>query len=1190
MSDEIRIIQINIRSLNKNKNLLEYILHRDKIDIALISETWLNNDNTSISGYTIYNKNRVDGYGGVAILISNKIISSAVTHTLNFEPLEVITTKITLNKQEFNFTSIYVPPNTNTKAIKLKFQMFIDSIQQLNNSIFGGDVNALHPLWDETNKNNIRGNVIADIISQSNFCTLNNGNQTRVNFNANTMSAIDISGASSSIANSMDWKVLQDNLGSDHLPILMTIQLTNCDIPQPKKYIQNKKLDKFLDTVNFDDTNNIEDFENKLEDIIKMHTKIKTNTKNTDKPWWNPKIERLWLVKKQKQLVYNKNSNLYTAKELKNSIKSFREEIKLSKRRAWEEFTADINPSTSIRDIYKKINILNKKRQTHKNNYLDSIDKNQKLLHLNYDTIDYTLEEVEKQLNSDAFLVEEIAAIINKNKNSAGGVNGISNKILKMLKPAHLTVLTKHLNKMWNMQLFPESWKKAKAIAFPKINKDASVLTNYRIISLLNVTHKMFGKLIKQHICEHIIHHKLLPQDTYGFREGVGCNEYVVRLKQIIERNNINNLKSIVLTVDITKAFDKVNTNTLQHILVRMKFERKFIFWILETLRHRQITMGEGNCATKCVVSEGLPQGDILSPILFNLYTVDLHKLQNSSTEVLQYADDFTFIISDINESALNAKASQTMRQIKLMLDELNFEINPDKCKYITINCSPFSSFQVWMFDSLIEKANHLKILGIFFDDKINFKKHVKETKDNAAKYVNLLKIFNSKRGGAHPRSSLNVFNALVKSRTTYGSPCTFNLSKSQVQSLQVTHNAALRHCLGMVKSSPVTALLGEAGDWPIEYSIELQNIKFIAKHLYSNSIIGNDIRNGNSTSNLNAIYLQHPSLQHIPTFTPLTSSVLNLKICCNILGYSNKLLTTEKLTLATDMIAKYNDTYKIYTDGSKSDNGAGLGIYFDDTEECISRRINTDLSIKTIEIMAIFMAINLALLMGKKNIVVFTDSRSSCQSLLNTCKTKKYIKKYYESKIIHLAIKNKDCQISIQWLPAHIGLQGNETADRLAGDCTNTNTLDEIQIPPEEAINICKNTLHNKWTQEFIRRTQTKGKFHAQIIKNPSLKPWFCKSSLGSAELKQIIRLRSGHSFDKKFKALMRVTDSNACNTCNTLEDAVHIIEHCPLYTLTRQKYSNTIRKGLLPILQSNNENDLLEITKFLQEIKYDL
>lgn len=200
--------------------------------------------------------------------------------------------------------------------------------------------------------------------------------------------------------------------------------------------------------------------------------------------------------------------------------------------------------------------------------------------------------------------------------------------------------------------------------------------------------------------------------------------------------------------------------------------------------------------------------------------TYTLHLIRNEYIDVIQYADDFTFIINANNESELNSRASQTLRKIKINLEKLNFQISTEKCKYITINCSPFHNFQVYLFDNLIEKVNCIKILGIYFDDKINFRRHNKEIKDCSLKYVNILKIFNSKRGGAHPKSSLNVYSSIIKSRTTYGSICTFNFLKPNIKNLKIIHNAALRHCLGMVKSTPITAILGESADWPIEYTL----------------------------------------------------------------------------------------------------------------------------------------------------------------------------------------------------------------------------------------------------------------------------------------------------------------------------------------------------------------------------------
>lgn len=81
-----------------------------------------------------------------------------------------------------------------------------------------------------------------------------------------------------------------------------------------------------------------------------------------------------------------------------------------------------------------------------------------------------------------------------------------------MLNYDHINIPTNRFNKMSNNQCFLERGKYVKALAFSKANKES-------IISLyFNVFHKTFGKPIKQSICEFITKHKLLPDDSYGFR------------------------------------------------------------------------------------------------------------------------------------------------------------------------------------------------------------------------------------------------------------------------------------------------------------------------------------------------------------------------------------------------------------------------------------------------------------------------------------------------------------------------------------------------------------------------------------------------------------------------------------------------------------------------------------------------
>lgn len=682
----------------------------------------------------------------------------------------------------------------------------------------------------------------------------------------------------------------------------------------------------------------------------------------------------------------------------------------------------------------------------------------------------------------------------------------------------------------------------------------------------------------------------ILPQESYGFREGVGINEYIVRLVNILENNKSKKYQSAVITIDIAKAFDKVNSNILLRQLKEIKVDDKYIYWISQCIRNRELNLEVNNLTEHKIISEGVPQGDVLSPILFNIYTKNLHTIKSEHTEVLQYADDFTFIVRAKQINILNDNCNDLIKIIKLELGKLNFDINIDKCNFMTLNHMHTNRMQLSLNGNNIKQSDSLKILGVTIDKQLNFKKHFRETKDTTTKSLNTLKIFNSKRGGAHPKSMLNVHNALIKSRTMYAAAGTLTRSSVNNKKIQTLHNTSLRHCLGLTKTTPITAVLGEAAEWPIEYIKQIYSIKFIAKHLSRNSNIGQDIKNNCCTKQLNSIYNEFTILKDIPVTIKRDIIFNNITINCDIANYTNKLTNLEKKYHALNTIANYANKYHIYTDGSKCTEGVGIGIFFDDTKEEINKFINLDLSIKTAETIAIYLSLKMAISMQKDNIVIFTDSKSSCMSIKNNIKLSK--NNYYEQQIIELANLNPNIQIFLQWIPAHVGVPGNEVADKLASKKINiTNIIPEkIKIPSADAINICKKIIHNKWTEQFKTITQFKGIYHANIISQPTHEPWFKKTQLNSAQIKQITRLRTGHTYDKKHHYIMKLTDSNLCSSCNIIENHEHIINHCTQHEHTRQKYSDIKTRGLSDILQRGPDSALASITSFLNDIKVKL
>lgn len=210
ITHQIKIIQLNIKSARANKSLLDHYINKNKIDIVILSETWLKKDEIyHIPNYKIETSNSPNGYGGVAIFTKNNIRIRYTTKTINnLEPIEIIEIHTTNLIENLKIISIYIPPKTNynNPHIINKFKTLLDLYNNETHTIIAGDINAHNPLWESNHTSDARGDALAEIILDSDFLTLNNGDHTyQSNIDGHT-STIDITLAHSHIAHKFDWK------------------------------------------------------------------------------------------------------------------------------------------------------------------------------------------------------------------------------------------------------------------------------------------------------------------------------------------------------------------------------------------------------------------------------------------------------------------------------------------------------------------------------------------------------------------------------------------------------------------------------------------------------------------------------------------------------------------------------------------------------------------------------------------------------------------------------------------------------------------------------------------------------------------------------------------------------------------------------------------------------------------------
>lgn len=1202
---DLKIMQINIRSLKHNIINLQCFVSSHNIDVICVCETWLpkptdiyNSKVMSIKNFNAHHYPREDGYGGVSILTKKNIIVKTKNHP-DLLPLEVCEAQLFNAQGNLIIVSVYIPPELSSGTVNSKFNKLCQMYYGKNNVLIAGDLNAHHHLWNFDNNNNTKGNHIAESITKSDFVVLNDGSHTYEKFINKRLvkSAIDVSFCSPDLANIINWKRVEEFIGSDHLPLVISIH--NSSIVSTKSVVRVNHV-KAMDSIcslKAEHTFDIEDYLSELEARVKTATIIDklSALKRTPKPWWNGKIKQLWIIKTAKQRIHNKFKTFYTSIQLKKATAILKNEIRMAKSASWARFVDDINPMMNNAEIWRRIKCINGK---HNRDYASIIGDKKSIdefLNLNFKKN----RQIDRQKSikdlSPEFTVDAIIGKISKLKKSAPGHDNISNCMLKALPLSHIVTLTNHLNKMWQERSMPSSWKKFKAFPLPKPGKDKTIMGNYRPLTLISTTCKLANSIIKDRISDYIETNSILPENSFGFRKGRSTQDYILKLIENIGLNKLQNKNTIAIVMDLEKAFDNVNTRKLLQIMDDLGIEDKYIDWTQEFLSNRQYIVSSDDVSSHLTTSDGVPQGSVLSPLLFNIYTSTIHE-DTDDEIILQFADDITILVSgDVREN-LNRKCELAINRFINKIKNLDLNINPSKCrvlKFVGFDRKKLNTIKVFIDDKEIEVVNSHRILGITIDNKLNFNRQVKNLKDACNSGLNILKVLSGPKRGVHPKVMLRAFNALVISKLIYGTKV-INLSNSNLQILQKIQNRGLRTCLGLCKSTPITAIISEAGTLPMKRLLERHTIKYITKILDNNKELASLLKNDKIKLKINeTLHCNSTLFDNIYFNKTAPKSPTNLKIFSNLpkMNGTKADYPAEMLrSMTMEHLESFSRCFQIFTDGSvDSTKGAGVGIYIKDSEESIAKRLQRFCSIKTCELIAIFLAIKYAVIMNKLNIVILTDSRSACESLTNSVNKNS---KYFEGRILDVICDNQNVNFVIQWVPAHVNVFGNEKADAAAKAALESNLDCDIirnKITIEDSNLYVKQMLLSKWSSEYNEKTINKGMHQYKVMGGvPSYYTWFRDCDLNSADTKLICRIRSGHTYDNRFKKMMRLIDCDKCDRCDVQENIEHILIICDKYANQRNQFHNlNIATDLATLLNKNELVIYQEIINFLNMIK---
>ena len=351
---------------------------------------------------------------------------------------------------------------------------------------------------------------------------------------------------------------------------------------------------------------------------------------------------------------------------------------------------------------------------------------------------------------------DEIHKIFSRLKSSSScGVDELGSCVLKLVKNEITPVLTHIVNLSISNYSFPSKWNKAKVIPLHK--KDEILYPkNYRPVSLLPVFSKVLERCIFLQMVRYLEENNLLHPSHHGFRAKHSTSTALIQMFDSWIEAFEDDEVSAVLMLDMSAAFDVVDHQILLNKLELYGFEVSTLYWIKSYLSNRyQSVCIEGHLSDPLFVDFGVPQGSILGPLLYILYTNDLpesvheHHLQDEQPggqepiyniqcdkcgSLCLYADDSTFTLSNKNVEQLNDDLDRKYKEIAKYMDRNKLVLNSNKTHLMIMTSSRkhanYQNFGLFLDtgSEIILPQDEEKLLGVSLSNCLSWHKHIRDS------------------------------------------------------------------------------------------------------------------------------------------------------------------------------------------------------------------------------------------------------------------------------------------------------------------------------------------------------------------------------------------------------------------------------------------------------------------------------
>lgn len=832
----LNVAHLNVHSLtDKFNEFKQYVLDSDH-DIVAVSETWLSPDienyAININGFTFLRTDRVTDTwgGGVGIYIKNNIKITTLSLGNNNLAIEQHWIKCKINKYTVAIGVVYRRQEYSCNEFLNTLEDSLTEVTPIVDYVIClGDfnINMLEVDNPVLNLNQILLSLnLQQIINEP----------TRIT--KNSKSLIDLIVITKNLT-TRDSGVIPMHHLSDHSLTFCVIDISVAkSIPISHTFRDFKNLD--IGALHHDfqltpwnlmyNINNIDDklifLNNCLLTLFDIHAPFKTATfTKSNCPWLTDTIKTMISLRNKAYSKFKKTSSAASweyYKDLRNLTNSAIQREK----KAYLESQINTNNSKLLWKRLKNLDIHNRRNRVaipealcdanQINKYF--IDSANLHFQSNFDELRFynetTKAHIDNKFQFSLITADIVFKTLNEIKTTAAGCDNINVTLLKYCCPYILPIITHIINCCIEQSFFPSMWKQANILPLAKVQQP-NELKHLRPISILPTLSKVFEKILNLQIRMYLDKHNILPSNQSGFRQGYSCGTLLLSVMDDILTATDNNKLTVLILLDYTKAFDTINHDILLSILNYIGFDASAILLMESYLKGRsQRVILNNQVSNQLFVECGVPQGSILGPLLFTIYTSNFN-VSLKFCKFYQYADDTQLLYSfdpkdiDIANNIINEDLNRLTHN-----SEIHFlRLNPSKSSVMLFGKNKIRETYANLLNIQINHtplaiSNYIKNLGLQLDTSLRFKEHISAV---IRKAYGKLKIIYKNKPSLNKTIRTMLCESLILSNFNYCDiiygPCLDVMDKIRIQKVQ---NSCLRLIFNIRKYDHISYKLQE--------------------------------------------------------------------------------------------------------------------------------------------------------------------------------------------------------------------------------------------------------------------------------------------------------------------------------------------------------------------------------------------